>query len=71
VRHIEQAIASLEARVSVLKERLETPADVKGKGKGAFVHDPLEGLDEEGLKAELKEVEELLKDLSLKVWLLF
>ncbi|KAG8686415.1 hypothetical protein FRC09_014141 [Ceratobasidium sp. 395] len=30
------------------------------------MNDPLEGLDEEGLKAELKEVEELLSDLSLK-----
>ncbi|KAG9124013.1 hypothetical protein FRC07_013194 [Ceratobasidium sp. 392] len=66
VRHIEQAISSLEARVSVLKERLESPVDVKGKGKGVYMSDPLDGLDEEGLKAELKDVEELLKDMSQK-----
>ncbi|KAG9078547.1 hypothetical protein FS749_009423, partial [Ceratobasidium sp. UAMH 11750] len=66
VRHIEQAMSSLKARISVLKERLESRVDVKGKGKGAYMSDPLEELDEEGLKTELKEVEELLKDLLLK-----
>ncbi|KAG8748373.1 hypothetical protein FRC10_005920 [Ceratobasidium sp. 414] len=66
VQHVEQAMSSLKARISVLKERLESPVDVKGKGKGAYISDPLEGLDEEGLKTELKEVEELLKDLTLK-----
>ncbi|QRV88937.1 SHNi-TPR protein [Ceratobasidium sp. AG-Ba] len=67
VRHIEQAIESLKARVTVLKERLESPADVKGKGKGVYMNDPLEGMDEGGLKSELTEVEELLKDLTLKL----
>lgn len=66
VRHIEQAIASLHARITVLKERLESPTDTKGKGKGVYVNDPLETMDETGLRTELKEVEGLLKDLSLK-----
>jgi HAT1-interacting factor 1 len=67
VRHIEQAIASLQARITVIKERLESPIDVKGKGKGIAVNDPIDTMDEAGLRTELKEVEELLKDLSLKV----
>lgn len=70
VRHIEQAIASLQARISVIKERLETPVDVKGKGKGVLTRDVLDTMDEDALKAELKDVEELLKDLTLKVRLI-
>lgn len=70
VRHIEQAMASLQARVSVIKERLETPIDLKGKGKGILTRDVLDTMDEDALKAELKDVEELLKDLALKVRLI-
>ncbi|CAE6350303.1 unnamed protein product [Rhizoctonia solani] len=68
VRHIEQAISSLQARVAVIKDRLESPSDSKGKGKGKgiAVTDSIDTMDEAQLQAELKDVEELLKDLSLK-----
>ncbi|CAE6413077.1 unnamed protein product [Rhizoctonia solani] len=68
IRHIEQAISSLQARVTVIKDHLESPQDTKGKGKGKgiAVNDPIDTMDEAQLQAELKDVEELLKDLSLK-----
>ncbi|KAG8689667.1 hypothetical protein FRC11_001335 [Ceratobasidium sp. 423] len=68
IRNIEQAISSLQARVTVIKDRLESPPDTKGKGKGKgiAVNDPIDTMDEAQLQAELKDVEELLRDLSLK-----
>ncbi|KAF8757939.1 SHNi-TPR [Rhizoctonia solani] len=68
IRHIEQAISSLQARVTVIKDRLESPPDIngKGKGKGIAINDSIETMDEKQLKTELKDVEELLKDLSTK-----
>ncbi|CAE6474474.1 unnamed protein product [Rhizoctonia solani] len=66
IRHIEQAISSLKARVTVIKDRLDSPPDTKGKGKGLAISDPIDAMDEVQLQAELKDVEELLKDLSLK-----
>ncbi|KAH7335183.1 hypothetical protein B0J17DRAFT_668979 [Rhizoctonia solani] len=68
IRHIEQAISSLKARVTVIKDRLDSPPDNKGKGKGKglAVNDPIDTMDEVQLQAELKDVEELLNDLSLK-----
>ncbi|CAE6440422.1 hypothetical protein ACGC1H_003590 [Rhizoctonia solani] len=67
-RHIEQAISSLQARVTVIKDRLESLPDTKdkGKGKGVAVNDPIDTMDEAQLRAELKDVEELLNDLTLK-----
>ncbi|CAE6480984.1 unnamed protein product [Rhizoctonia solani] len=67
-RHIEQAISSLRARVTVIKDRLESLPDTKGKGKGkgVAVNDPIDTMDEAQLQAELKDVEELLNDLTLK-----
>ncbi|CAE6402252.1 unnamed protein product [Rhizoctonia solani] len=68
IRHMEQAISSLQARVTVIKDRLESPPDTKGKGKGKgiAVNDSIDAMDEVQLQAELKDVEQLVKDLSLK-----
>ncbi|CUA78066.1 NASP-related protein sim3 [Rhizoctonia solani] len=66
IRHMEQAISSLKARVTVIKDRLDSPPDTNGKGKGIAINDPIDTMDEAQLQAELKEVEELVNDLSIK-----
>lgn len=76
IEHARKAEASVQARLDEVTARLqkagkgggEPEPDSKGKGKGKYVAEiSLDGMTKEQLEGEIKELQELLEDVSLKV----
>lgn len=83
INHAEKALASVEARLSELREGLagqlpplhELPKDSKGKGKATKARlvrdDAVQNMSKSQIENEIKELEGLREDLALKVGIIW